>query len=114
MLHEPAIPFVRLQALLFGMQGTLGSPAGQVPALSLPRPPPAVDMGDRTGGPELGMWERGMAAGVAAFISTLVVNPLELVKARYAALGFSRPARKLLMLAARKPFLACSKDDNEI
>ena len=33
---------------------------------------------------ELGVWERGVAAGTAAVISTLVVNPLELVKVMHA------------------------------
>ncbi len=31
---------------------------------------------------QLDMWEKGMAAGSAAVISTLVANPLELVKVR--------------------------------
>jgi hypothetical protein len=31
-------------------------------------------------GPQLDVWEKGLAAGSAAIISTLVANPLELVK----------------------------------
>lgn len=35
---------------------------------------------------QLDVWEKGMAAGSAAVISTLVANPLELVKVRRGSL----------------------------
>ena len=66
------------------MSSCLETTAGQAAALPLPMSSQGVDMPDRAAGAELGVWERGLAAGTAAIISTLVVNPLELVKARQA------------------------------